>query len=328
MKKTILAAVIFGLIGANAIAQSNVTVYGVVDMGFEHEDDGSAAGGDWKLESGGQSSSRLGFKGVEDLGGGLKANFVLESGIAADTGMLGNGGRLFGRRATLGLSGAFGSVDMGRQYNSLYKVVSSFDPFSSGLAGAVTRMFNTYGSRMDSTITYALPKMNGFFGEASYAFGEVPGNSSASAQYGFNGGYSSGPLRVALGHHQQNNATATDEAKTTALGASYDFGVVKTYLMVAVNKGVGTLDTRDMLIGVTAPVGRGLIMADYIRKTDQVNANADANQIAVGYSYSLSKRTNLYTSYARISNDAAASYRVSAAGQSNNLFNVGVRHKF
>ncbi|HYD60741.1 MAG TPA: porin [Noviherbaspirillum sp.] len=328
MEKKILAAALLSAIATGVSAQSNVTIYGVLDVGISREDNGSAAGSVWRMDNGILSGSRLGFKGSEDLGGGLKANFVLENGYSVDAGTLGNGGRLFGRQANVGLSGSFGEVKLGRQYNSLYKVIDAFEPFETGLAGDASRLINTYGTRMDNAISYALPKLNGVFGEVVYAFGEVPGDMSAARQTGLNAGYRGGPLAVALAYHNQANATGTDNAKTTLLAGTYDAGLAKAHLMYGVNKGTGTLDTRDALIGVTVPVASGTVIADYIRKSDKFRANADADQVAVGYVHPLSKRTTLYTSYAHMSNEAAAAYNVAAAGRSGKLFNVGVRHRF
>lgn len=328
MNKKLAVAVFGTIVASGAFAQSNVTIYGVVDVGISREDNGAAAGSVWRMDSGIQSGSRIGFRGTEDLGGGLKANFVLENGFSTDTGALGQGGRLFGREATIGLSGGFGAVKAGRQYNPIYKVIDNFEPFGTGLAGDASRLFATYGSRMDNAIDYISPNFGGFSAELAYGLGEVAGNTSGSRQIGGTIGYNQGPLAAALSYHRQNNPAGSDNAKTTLLAGAYDFGFVKAHAMYAVNKGLATLDTRDALIGVTVPIGSGKLIADYIRKEDKVLANADADQVAVGYVYPLSKRTNLYTSYSRTSNDAAAAYNVATAGRTDKLFNVGIRHRF
>lgn len=328
MNKHLAMAVFGALTVTSAFAQSNVTIYGVVDVGIAREDNGAAAGNAWRMDSGIQSGSRIGFRGTEDLGGGLRANFVLENGFSTDTGALGQGGRLFGREATVGLSGGFGAVKLGRQFNPIFKVIDNFEPFGTGLAGDAARFFSTYGIRADNAIDYTTPTFGGFSGELQYALGEVAGNSTGSRQIGATLGYAQGPLAAALSFHRQNNATGTDDAKTTLLAATYDFGFVKAHAMFAINKGVGTLDTHDALLGVTVPLGAGKLIADYIHKDDRVVASGDADQIAIGYVHPLSKRTNLYTSYSHTSNDAVAAYNVAAAGRSDKLFNVGIRHRF
>ena len=114
MKKTLLALAVFGAFAGTTSAQSNVTIYGLVDMAIQHENDG--ANTRTALDSGEFAGSRIGFKGSEDLGGGLKVNFQLESGFGADDGKLNQGGRIFGRQAWVGMSGGFGSVNLGRQW--------------------------------------------------------------------------------------------------------------------------------------------------------------------------------------------------------------------
>jgi len=149
------------------------------------------------------------------------------------------------------------------------------------------------------------------------------------------GGYANGPIDVVLTYTGNNDATGTVTGKTTLLGGNYNFGVVKLFGAYAWNKDVtpgGSIalgaDSRDALIGISAPIGAGTIRASYIRLSDKANSSADANQIAIGYTYELSKRTLLYTSLSRTGNDSAASYNVSAAGATDKLFDVGVRHKF
>lgn len=328
MKKTLIALTILSAFAGAASAQTNVTIYGVVDVAVANEDNGSAAGSVSRMDSGSQSGSRLGFKGTEDLGGGLSAIFTLESGILVDTGASDQGGLLFGRQAFVGLAGSFGTVKLGRQKNVLYDTLDNLDPFHIGMAGDAWRLFATYGKRSNNTLSYTTPNMGGFSGQAQYSFGEVAGNTSAARQYGLTGSYAGGPIYVALAYHNQNDATGNDNGKTTLLGGTYDFGVAKAHLAYGINKGVGTLDTRDALVGVTVPFGPHTVLVDYILKTNKSTSNADANQIALGYTYKLSKRTNLYTSYSRTANDNNAKYNAALNGATDKLFNVGVRHTF
>ena len=197
MKKSLLALAVFGAFAGAASAQTNVTIYGIVDMGFARVDNGTATAN--KLDSGIQSGSRIGFKGTEDLGGGLSAIFQLENGFAADDGTLGQGGRLFGRQAWVGLNGAFGTVKAGRQFTPVYANLGTFDPFGNALAGNSERIFNTEfeGSRFDNNLTYNY-SANGFRGELQYAFGEVAGNNSANRAIGGFAGYKNGPVDAVL----------------------------------------------------------------------------------------------------------------------------------
>lgn len=324
MKKSLIALAVLAASGA-AMAQSSVTLYGVVDIGFASEDNGTTSA--TRLDSGNLNGSRFGFKGSEDLGGGLAAVFTLENGFATDTGAQASATSFFNRQSFVGLTGGFGAVKLGRQMNPVYLNSGTFDPFANALAGDTSRLINYQGSRTDNAITYAYAA-NGFRGEVQYGLGEVAGNNSASRTVAGLVGYKAGAVDVVLTTQNTNNATDTDSTKVTLLGGNYNFGVVKAYATVAWEKGAGTLDQRDVVVGLTAPVGAGKVIVSYIKKTDNAVANKDANQVAVGYTYDLSKRTALYTSYSRLSNDANAAYKVAAAGNTDKLFNAGVRHSF
>ncbi|MFZ6642986.1 porin [Undibacterium sp. TC4M20W] len=359
MKKTYLALAIFGAISAfagSAMAQSSVTIYGIVDTGIALERGGSA-GSVSKLTSGIGSGSRLGFKGTEDLGGGLSAFFLLESGINVDTGSLGQGGLMFGRQAYVGVKGDFGTLTAGRQYTPEYLTLAFADPFVTGFAGDAANIMPNSGagsSRMDNTLKYVTPSFDGLTGELAYGFGETAGDTSAGRQLGAAIAYTSGPFAVRLGYHNRNNDTATlkntDDGKTTLLAATYDFGVAKAHLAYGVNKGLnssplrntanpfGSLiaptastDSTDFLLGVTVPFGNNKILASYIRKDDKTVKNQDASQLAVAYIYSLSKRTDLYAAYAKIDNKNGAGYTVGSAieaGSGDSALHVGIRHSF
>lgn len=328
MKKNLIALTVLGAMACAASAQNAVTVYGVVDAGVLYENGSSAAGSVLNLNSGLQSGSRLGFKGSEDLGGGMSANFVLETGINIDNGSLGQGGLAFGRQSWVGLSGGLGSVKLGRQYAPYFLAVDSADPFGTSGPGEATRLFASTGYRMNNTVNYSTPALGGFAAEVAYGFGEVAGNTAASRQLSLSVGYANGPLAAKLAYHNANDATGNNPVKNTFLGGTYDFVAAKAYFGYAMNKNSTTLDTRDVLIGVSVPYGASTVAADYIRKNDKFNSNANASQIALGYYYALSKRTNLYTAYSRLANDGAASYQVATAGATETMLAVGVRHKF
>ncbi|RJG04626.1 porin [Noviherbaspirillum cavernae] len=358
MKKSVLALAVLGAISTGAFAQTNVSVYGLLDVGIVQER-GGAAGSVTKLTSGVGAGSRLGFKGTEDLGGGLSALFVLENGYQADTGALGQGGLMFGRQAFVGLGSTnFGTVTLGRQYTPQYLTVAFVDPFGTGFAGNANNILPQTGnatSRMDNSVKYVSPNFSGFTGEVAYGFGEVAGSTSTARQYGLAVGYANGPLAVRLGYHNLNNGTAaapaigTENAKNTLLGATYDFKVAKAHLAYGVDKGLnsskyrnavnpftglaqsGSTDSTDVLVGVTVPFGAHKVLASYIHKNDKTANNMDANQYALGYIYSLSKRTELYTTYAKISNKNGAGYTVGGAieaGSGDQAFNAGIRHAF
>jgi len=342
MKKSLLALAALSTIAAagSAFAQTNVTIYGVVDAGLVKDIHGgtadaapSATNANNRLDSGLQNGSRLGFRGIEALGGGLSAIFTLESGFTIDNGQSAQGGALFGRQAWVGLQGNFGTVKLGRQLTVQYNNSGTFDPFGDTLAGDSARLFNYAGSRSNNTVSYSI-NTNGFRGEVDYGFGEVAGDSKAGRYAAASLGYANGPIDVIALHSRQTNINNTDTLKTSLVGANYNFGIVKPFLAYAVNKGNNLttgprIDTRDMLVGLTAPVGpAGTIMASYIRKKDKQFDNSDTDQAAIGYSYNLSSRTALYTAFSRTTNDGAVARNVDTLGATEKLYQVGVRHKF
>lgn len=355
MKKSLLAFAVLSAIAATSSAQPTVTVYGLVDMALMRES-GAAAGPSTKISSGVASGSRIGFKGKEDLGGGLSAIFLLENGFQGDTGTAGQGGLLFGRQSYMGLQGNWGTVTMGRQYTPQYLTVVMVDPFGSGMGGDTKNMFPATGSgsRADNSILYASPVVNGINAELMYAPGEIPGSSSAGRQLGGALGYVNGPLKVRLGYHYRDNDTALVKnigaAKNTVLAAVYNFGVASAHLAYATNKGfnssplrnpgnpfgyavapVASVDSQDLLVGVTIPLGSHVLLASYIRKDDKTRLDQNANQTTIGYRYLLSKRTDFYSSYARIDNMNGAGYTIGNAseiGTGDRTFSVGIRHLF
>lgn len=339
-----------------ASAQSGITTYGMIDMAVIRESGGSA-GAVTKMTSGVSAGSRIGFKGTEDLGNGLSALFVLESGFQGDTGAMGQGGLLFGRLAFVGLRGGFGSVLVGRQYTPQYLVAVFADPFGSGYVADSKNIIATSGnslSRMDNTVKYLSPTVAGFTVELAVAPGEVSGDSAAGRQFGGSIAYAAGALQVRVGHHNRNSDTATlkntDNGRNTVVAAVYDFGVAKAHALYGVNRGlnssvlrnsanpygrpvapVASTDSRDALAGLTVPFGPHTLMASYLHKDDRTALDQDARQLALGYRYALSKRTSAYVVYAHIDNRNDASYTAGNAsdpGSGNRAASVGISHVF
>jgi GBP family porin len=352
MKKALLTAAILASVASAASAQSNVTVYGIIDIGLASVTNAKASthvpttalpvytGGDeFKLQSGIQGGSRLGFRGTEDLGGGLSAMFNLESGILADTGASDQGGLLFGRQAWVGVkSNSLGAVTLGRQNPSHYLAWKSIDPLDDGFGAAGSNLLPGNGKRINNSIKYATPTISGFNADLFYGLGEVTGSTTASRTLGTTIAYQDGPLMVKLAYHSLENATATDNSTNTLIGGTYNFGIAKAHLVLNNNKGTGTVDNRDTLVGLTVPMGASSFMLSYISKDDKTTANRDATQLGLAYTYALSKRTGLYAAYAKIENDNGATYRTAnstapISGQTGAVggtqeINVGLRHTF
>ncbi|GGY50560.1 porin [Pseudoduganella albidiflava] len=333
-----------------AFAQSNVTIYGIVDAGIVAER-GGKDGNVTKVSSGVANASRIGFRGTEDLGGGLSAIFTLETGYKTDDGQLDNtSNTLFNRQAFVGLrSTTAGTLTVGRQYTPWYNaLVQVGDPFAAGLAGSAKNLFPASGInvRNSNAVVYQTPLFNGFAGEVFYGFGEQS-ESSAGRQLSAAVSYTNGPLNARVAYNNRNNdtaSTATTAAVERGIGhnsllaVNYDFQVAKAYFMFNRSKGLnsiaypnqGTLggvtggiayttttaiaasrDSRDGLVGVQVPVaGAGKVIASFIYKDDREAVNRDAKQWAIGYMHDISKRTTGYVSYAKIDNKNNAAFTV------------------
>ena len=387
MKKSLIALAAFAAVGA-ASAQSSVTLYGIMDAGITRDSGGLAgASGVTRLDSGIASGTRFGLRGTEDLGGGLKANFVAETGFCGDSNVNANsggaatpnanqnggnapgfctGGNAFmGRQAFVGVEGGFGRVDLGRQLTPAFLLLGALDPFQTGTAGQITNLFDSAGGyaaagansanpRMNNTVKYSSANLSGFTAQVAYGLGENAGNSTLSRNVGFHAAYSNGPIYAGVGYHDaKSNALVggvQDGRKNVLFGATYDFEVAKAHFAYGTTKNVvaqaaftpaqianpgatsfNNGDGRNMMIGVSAPVGPGSLRASYLRHDDKGVNNFDSNQVGVGYFYSLSKRTTLYTAYAKISAKNGAFQTVGNAGNGgigNSAFNVGARHSF
>ncbi len=356
MKKSLLALAVLGAFAGAASAQSSVTLYGKIDVGGVLDNGaqnlaGSKLGHSVRVSSGVSGGSRLGFKGVEDLGGGLKASFQIETGFCSDSnspaGFCTGGNNFMGRQAHVDLSGGFGSVALGRQYTPAFLNLTTVDPFGTGLAGQVTNLMDSAGTsagnpRMNNAVTYSTPNMGGFSASAAVAAGEKVGNWKAGRGLGLSASYAAGPLYAGLGYHKVNDSTGGGNGKKTFnIGAVYDFTVAKVHglyqttkngqscligfkcvvpgdSLVPVADSTQTLsgtwfDSADLMLGVTVPFGQSTVLASYVRHNDKTAFNADANQLGVGYYYALSKRTSLYGAYAHISNKNGSFYTVGNA---------------
>jgi predicted porin len=208
-------------------------------------------------------------------------------------------------------------------------------------------------------VLYSAPETMGFTGDVMYAPGEQVGSTTAGRQTGASIGWSRGPLNVRFAYNNRDNniAAATGVpaairgvATNKLLAANYDFGVVKAYAAYGMDKGfnssplgnntnpfarpvtpIGSTDSDEYLLGLTAPIGTGTLMASFQHKNDKTNFNQDARAWGVGYLYPLSKRTNAYAAYGRVINRNGASYTVAnntEPGTGDKAFNLGVRHSF
>lgn len=299
MKKSLVSLAALAAVGA-ASAQSSITLFGVVDAGvsyyqttsrYQNYLPGSVPQPDIKqsqtaLSNSGNASSRLGFRGQEDLGGGYAAAFWLESTLWNDVGTLGPSGVFFDRRSTVSLLGPFGEVRLGRDYTPTFWDDAVFDPF--GVVGVGTSLIaqmlggalpaltlnRGYYARKANSVGYFLPgNLGGFYGQAMYAFDEnvnseliqndpTAVNIARTGRYaGARVGYTNGPFDVAMSYGSSTLADnfhfgSTTNANTANLGASYDFGSVKfysEYSRVDVKTDFANIATFPFTPGLTPP---------------------------------------------------------------------------
>ena len=342
---------------AGAMAQSAVTIFGVVDVAMTRVS-GDGAGSRIGLSSGSSAPSRLGFRGTEDLGGGLSAGFWLEGSLGVDTGTGTAGGALlFQRRSTVSLaSNTLGELRLGRDFAPTWWNLAQLDPFGARGIGT-TQAANNFGYSTtwnNNTIGYILPQtLGGFYGQLQYAFGEKSSTVPNDKQGNFLGGrfgYQSGPLNVVGSYGQTKQAIGASDVAPVTIGrdlkvaniaATWDFGVVKPLLFYGTEKvdgnPTGNNRLNSLLIGATAPIGAGELRATVARYDLKDSAN-DFNKLALGYGYNLSKRTQVYGTVARLANKGAGTRSLSAdglatlapirAGGNSSGFEVGIRHSF
>lgn len=355
---------------ATAPAQSSVTVYGGIDLAIAHY---RAEGGRslTHLVPGGNQNSRIGIRGREDLGGDLYAFFELEAGFSPDTGLglasnannqpggsgvapPGVGQPLaFNRRSIVALGGDWGELRFGRDYVPSFWPIYLYDPFRTGVGfGGITILGSTVTNlRASNSVGYitpgcATPQCRGFFGQVMYAFGENPSGTSdedngnvAGARFG----YAGAGWEVSIARSKTTNEAVRDFTQTSG-GGFYDAGFARLMLLAGENETglrVPALNngTRAPFLQVGALVyaGPGYFPMAWTRVKRNDPADSSANKIAVGYVYNLSKRTALYTTYARIDNRNALAVPVNVGADAGPVpvpggratgFDLGIRHAF
>jgi len=323
MKKSLLALAVLGAFAGVAQAQTSVTIYGSFDAGVRNQRDIDAAGRSRTTMSsnGTYNTNRLGFKGVEDLGGGLNAHFTLEQGFNSGTGDLDTKtttNKLFNRSAFVGLGGQWGSLDLGRQYTVAFKTVGTYDPFNYKYTSIIptAQASISAGTRNDNDIQYT-----GTFGpitaRAEYALGERAGGGSGNTAAAVGATYANGPFSVGAAYTKRNPNVAT-AAQTTAgvtnfqdnkhltVGGAFTFGPARLAAGYANEKQDratgGQADQMNAWIGGSYDITPALgVSAAYYHTKVDAGAFGTTNTAAgkrglfiIGATYALSKRTNFY----------------------------------
>ena len=345
MKKSIIALAVLAASGA-AMAQSSVTLYGVADAFIgSTETETNSTGGlrQTVVKSNGVNSSRWGLKGAEDLGGGMKAIFTLESGFNLDDGSAASTTSLFNRQAFVGLQSEFGTVSVGRQYSAYYFLQTAtnhnYDAATFNASVSPNAVFSNglkdYTNRVDNSIAYTSPSFSGFSGAAVYSFGEnknstVNVNGDATDNVSLHVKYANGPILVGYAYQEEKLAAvagAQDKNKYNMIAGSYDLGVAKLTGSYNTAKN-NTFNDKEYQAGVSVPFGAAAISAGYARsKSERGNVEKTGKGYSVLATYDLSKRTRLYAgaqnteSYAAFTNAASPKTEITTYG-------LGVRHAF
>ena len=337
MQKKLIALAVASLASGAALAQTNVTMYGVVDAGYLYSSGNSPTGGSRTfsgISSGISAGNRIGFRGDEALGNGLKAVFTLEYGLDIDTNQgIGTGG-LNARQQFVGLaSDKLGTVALGRQYapgfnaSARNSALDATDLAIQSNLSVLSGMSITPNSpaRFNNSITYTSNNYSGLSFNAIYGFGEesVTKSTDNGGKVGVGANYANGPINVDLLYQGRlnvvvppNNTPGADytgkDINEWYLGGSYDFKVVKLFasyqeLYTQTTKAVpGTFkDSNLWTLGVNAPVGPGTLAFSYGMLSLNNTTMKDGESWGAGtmYTYPLSKRTSLYAAYSYFSND-------------------------
>lgn len=349
-----VAGLIAALYGTCAHAQSSVTIYGVADVGVEANNAGN--GTNYREISGGSLGSRLGFRGMEDLGNGTSAVFRIEQGILIDNGTLGQGGLAWGREASVGLSSkTAGTVLLGRIPTPYYSVAVGIDAFGWMGAGALTALARSgtattqvlplaIAARYDNSVAYISPKIGGVEVRGQVAAGE--GSGTVGRAYGLSARYAAGMLDLMAGWGRQNAGTAgTGKINSYVFGGSVNFGAARVYAGISNEANscsnctgalarVGNIaaggesTVRLYNLGVRVPFGATTAIAQYVRVNDRSDylvspGDRDANWFSLGAEYALSKRTLIYSSLGTIDNKNGSLYNLGTGSAQQPSASVG-----
>ncbi len=345
MKTSNLAWITLAALGAAGSAQAQRRLPGSFD-----------AGSVFQRECAGCTSGRLGAPGNAAMAGELSAVSLLEARILGDTGRRDQHGIVFGRQLYVGLDERLGAWTLARRFSLQYPALSAeADPFTDRIGAGSSNLAAYSAKRFDYTVKYAPRKRKGVIAELAYSYGEMPDNNALNRAYGATFGYVNGPASIRLAHSRKNTSNLAlgslvkidTRANNSLISANVVLGTITAYAAYGHNRGAGgspwnadnpygalarsmpSSKSRDVLVGVSVALGATTLMGSYIRKDDKDIANDDANQLAVGLCYTMSKRTDVFASYAKITNRSGAGYAIgNASGSGNSALNLGLRHSF
>lgn len=358
MQKKIIALAVAALASSAAFAQTNVTIYGVIDVQEAFVKSSGATNGVnqstvSRLDAHG---NYIGFKGVEDLGNGLKAVFLYESALYADNG----GGLAGGRDAYVGLTGGFGTVVAGNLTHPLRAFGAKVDllPGAAGfgttasLTGEIAGTKTGADDRASNAVAYVSPSFSGFSGTAAYINGETQPNGANTGEaraYQLAGQYENGPAFAGVGYHKADNigGVADAEARVWRLAGTYTLPsntkLTALYDNTKVENGSAYDKRQALSLGVAQSFGKNTVGLQYAHafKTKDETGSLDktaANLWTLQYGYTLSKRTMLHARLSRLSNNDNVNYTfynmpvnngvATGAGSNYTGVSFGLRHTF
>lgn len=352
MKKKLLVAATLAACTGMAHAQSSVTIYGLMDIGLTYYSNAPKTGGGkaalLRMDSGIAQGSRIGFKGTEDLGGGLSAFFTLETGFGADDGSLGQGGLIFGRQSFVGLSGKeWGSVALGRQYDFMANLggqyamgaLSPAGSFAWGLHadaahGAALNNHIYAGDRTNNSIKYSSAKMAGFSFGVMYGMGEVAGNTNAGRTISATGQYDSGAFSSALSYTDIKDSTGAYSTRMYGLGATYQLGAFKPFGVATSVKNTSTnAKANTFELGTVYALSAQLDLSAAYQYQSRNQGVGNAQAVIAMVDYKLSKRTDVYVGAVYDRDKGYNAYPVygggaQAATGNQTAIRTGIRHRF
>ncbi|UCU98684.1 porin [Acidovorax radicis] len=313
-----LALAVLALLGSTAaFAQSSVTLYGRVNTTVERQEVG-----DVKTTGLYNNSSRFGFKGTEDLGGGLKAGFQLESGFNSDTGA--SAATFFGRQSEVNLSGNFGAVRLGRFTAESYYATADYVSMHNHDTGSSSDAFYAYVMPDANKIAYRTPTFGGLTVDAAVALHEQAVGGKNAFDLAAN--YNMGPLALGAGYSKQG------DVNQFAVRALYTFGAFAVGGYIQRDEDAYVLNggkRNTFRLAGAYNLGASEFHVNVGRAGEYKNVNdSDATQYTLGYNYNLSKRTKVYGYYTHVNNSRNAAYMSNVAGADFSSVAVGIRHNF
>ena len=336
MNRTLFASIALAAIAGQAAAQSNVTAYGVMDANLGWGN--GSVSSNKQVGTDGLAGSRLGFRGTEDLGGGLRANFLIEHGLRTFDGAAAGGASFWNRQAYVGLSGDWGSLSLGRQYTPTFLVHATYDAF--GPQGVAAQQV-LYGSmevaepaniRANGAVNYQAPNT---LGGLQLQLMNSDGTSAPGKYVGLRVGYNAGgALATDIAFGKYTNA-AIGDLKSVTLGARFKTGALKLYgLYDRADSGSGA-DTHGIQFSAAYTMGvtdLKVSVAESVMKSAAGASVGTTRRYGIGFVHPLSKRTAIYSSLAQLNNSNGAKMvvngGVTAVNQSAKGMDLGISHNF